>query len=199
MATPEKSPLPQSQRIALSCSRRKLLIGFAILAGVLGIALSVLRAVGLIRPFSVPTSAMSPAIARGDHLMMEGIAFLARKPRRGDIVVFKTDGIDSLPPNAIYVKRIAGQPGDRLRISDGKLFINDTRVSLSNETGEIIYLPPRGVQLTDVTVPAGEYFVLGDNSTNSTDSRVWGSVPGKNVIGRVWFCYWPPGRFGTVR
>jgi hypothetical protein len=88
MAITEKSPLPQQQRVALS-SGRKVLIGFAILIGVFGIALSVLCAVGLIRPFSVPTSAMAPAVARGDHVMMEGIAFLARKPRRGDIVPSK--------------------------------------------------------------------------------------------------------------
>jgi signal peptidase I len=159
--------------------------------------------VGLVRPFSVPTGAMTPAVSAGDHVMMEGFSFLTRKPRRGDIIVFKTDGIASLPPATIYLKRVAGEPGDRLRLSDGKLFINDKQVTLSNEVGQIVYdLPPLTGAFptkTDLTVADACYFVLGDNSTNSFDSRYWGSVPRQNVIGRIYFCYWPVQRIGRVR
>jgi len=134
--------------------------------------------------------------------MMEGISYLSRQPRRGDIVIFKTDGIAALPP-ALYVKRVAGEPGDHLRISEGKLFVNDRQVCLSNEAGEIIYNPPpltEGLSIqTDVKVPNGCYFVLGDNSTNSFDSRFWGSVPRGNIIGRVSFCYWPLQRVGFIK
>jgi signal peptidase I len=83
------------------------------------------------------------------------------------------------------------------------LFINDRQVSLSNAVGEIAYdLPPHSEMFslqTNVTVPSGCYFVLGDNSTNSSDSRFWGSVPRASIIGRVSFCYWPPRRFGGVK
>jgi signal peptidase I len=134
---------------------------------------------------------------------MEGVTFLSRQPRRGDIVVFKTDGIASLPSATIYLKRVAGEPGDHVQISGSKLFINEKQVSLSNAVGEIAYdLPPHVETLspkTDVTVPSGCYFVLGDNSTNSLDSRFWGSVPRGNIIGRVSFCYWPPQRIGGVK
>jgi signal peptidase I len=82
---------------------------------------------------------MAPAVSPGDHVMMEGITYLTRNPSRGEVVVFKTDGIDSLPPGQIYVKRVAGEPGDSLRISDGKLFVNGQRVALSNAVGEITY------------------------------------------------------------
>jgi len=135
--------------------------------------------------------------------MTEGMTFLVRKPRRGEIVVFRTDGVASLPPAQLYVKRVAGEPGDHLRISEGKLFINDKQVSLSNAVGEIVYdLPPgadRFLPKTDLTVPDDCYFVLGDNSINSLDSRFWGSVPRGNIIGRVSFCYWPPERAGAVK
>ena len=160
----------------------------------------VLRLLDLIRPFSVPTGGMTPAVSPGDHVVMEGLTFLARKPCRGDIVVFRTDGMADLPPKTIFVKRVAGQPGDRLRLADGKLFINDQQVSLSNSTGEIVYRLPSGppYATTEATVPDGCYFVLGDNSTNSFDSRFWGSVPRENIIGRMCLCYWPPKRMGIV-
>ena len=174
----------------------------AILAACLVATLIVLRLCGLLRPFAVPTGGMTPAVSAGDHVVMEDITFLSREPRRGDIVLFKTDGIPTLPPAQFYVKRVAGQPGDHLQISDGNLFINEKQVWLSNNEGRITYdLPPyfgASVQ-TNVTVPNDCYFVIGDNSTNSLDSRFWGSLPRANIIGRVPFCYWPPHRMGAVK
>jgi len=145
---------------------------------------------------------MSPAISPGDHVMMEGFSFLVRRPRRSDIVVFRTEGIVSLPAT-IYVKRLIGEPGDILRLADGRLYVNDRHIALSNSAGEIQYvIMPRSTFLTssndNVTVPAGRFFVLGDNSSNSLDSRYWGFLPAKNILGRIWFCYWPPHRIGIV-
>ena len=146
---------------------------------------------------------MTPSVSPGDHVMMERLTFLARKPCRGDVVVFRTDGIASLPPATFFVKRVAGEPGERVRIADAKLYINDQPVALSNAVGKIQYLPPgTGAMVppkTGVAVPNGQYYVLGDNSANSLDSRYWGCVPAKNIIGRVAFCYWPPERVGLVR
>src|SRR6185369_2711466 len=120
--------------------RQKILVGFAIeVASVLGL-LVVLRVFGLLRPFSIPTSGMAPAIAVGDCDLMENFTYNFRKPRRGDIVVFKTDGIPSLQNGVIYVKRMVGLPGDSLRISDGKLFVNDKHLALTNEAGDIRYV-----------------------------------------------------------
>ena len=134
---------------------------------------------------------------------MEGFTYLTRKPRRGDVLVFETDGIASLPPAQIHVKRVAGEPGDRVGLSNGQLFVNDKQVVLSNAVGRIAYdLPPvtRGLApQTNLTVPEGCYFVLGDNSANSLDSRFYGSVPNQKVLGRIWLCYWPPHRIGGVK
>jgi signal peptidase I len=164
---------------------------------------ALLRVFGLIRPFNVPTTAMSPAASPGDHVLAEGFSYLSGKPRRGDIVVFRAQGIPQLTAGFYYTKRIAGEPGDHVQIFAGKLYINDQRVVLSNGLGEILYPLPQGAERmspqTDVIVPAGHYYVLGDNSTNSSDSRFWGCLPANNIVGRVAFCYWPPKRVSTVK
>src|SRR5438874_2419898 len=115
MSTPEPPPAPKRQpasRKANSRLPRSLAIGAGILLG----GIFMLRIFGLVQPFSIPTSSMAPAVSPGDHIMMEGITFLCRNPRKGDVVVFKTDGIGALIKGASYVNRLAGQPGDRLRI-----------------------------------------------------------------------------------
>lgn len=179
------------------------LIGLAVFAGIVVCALIVLRLVGSICPYSVPTGAMTPAVSAGDHVFAEGFTFLSRKPQRGDVIVFKTDGILSLPASTTYVKRVAGEPGDRLELSAGNLCINGIRVALSNAYGEITCNLPPGSSAhsprTNVIVPQNQYFVLGDNSTNSFDSRFYVFDPAKNIKSRVAVCYWPPNRIGVVR
>lgn len=187
----------------MSNARRKIVVPLIVVGIVLMTSLAALRVTGLIIPFSVPTGGMAPAISPRDHVLMEGFSFLARKPRRGDIVVFKTDGIESLESGNVYLKRVVGEPGDQLRIVAGKLYVNEKPVDMKNRLGEIhyVFLPfSRFLTSTNdtATVPDGSFFVLGDNSTNSADSRIWGCLPSKNVKGRILFCYWPLGRFGGV-
>ena len=195
-------PLPQRLQPAAS-GPPKLIILLALIPALIIASLILLRVCGLIRPFSIPTNPMAPAIAAGDHIIMEGFTFIFRDPCRGDIVVFKTDGIPSIPPGALYMKRVVGLPGEHIRISAGKLFVNEQSVSLSNALGQIIYPAPSflagSTLLTNIDVPRGCYYVLGDYSRNSLDSRNYGCVPRKNIIGRAAFCYWPPGRVGAVK
>ena len=149
-----------------------------------------LVAMGRIRAYTIPTTAMHPTIARNETVFMEGITYFFHAPRIGEIVVFKTDGIESLKEGTFYVKRIAGKPGDTLRIADGKLYVNDKHLPLANAAGEITYTnfpnsPFLSSPTKSITVPEGHYFVLGDNSPNSADSRMYGSIPAKNIRGRI--------------
>jgi signal peptidase I len=203
-------PLPSnSKRPALNV-RVKLLLGVSLISTCLFGLLVVLRILGLICPYSIPHDSMAPAVSAGDHVLMENFTFHFREPRRGDIIVFKSDRIEKLDlfsPGARYLKRIAGEPNDQLLLSNEMLYINGKLTVISNEFGPLVYqIPSIPVSAnifmrfeTNVSVPGDSYFLLGDNSTKSNDSRMFGSVPRQNIIGRVWFCYWPPQHMGLVR
>jgi signal peptidase I len=191
-----------------SASIHTLVLRWALI--LLGITVAGLYVLGYLRPYNIPTKAMSPAIEPGDQVFMEGITYLFREPKRGEIIIFKTDGIPELTTPGkkgdIYIKRLVGLPGDKLRIADGKLFVNDKHLSLENEAGPIAYSNGTSrvfIHLTNpqetLVVPEGKYFVLGDNSPNSSDSRYWGFVPMANLKGRLMLRYWPLGKFGAVK
>ena len=145
----------------------------------------------------------------GDMVLVERISGHFREPRRGEPFVFRTHNIPGLNNVELYyVKRLAGKPGDILRVADGKLLVNGVpadfaeAMCLNNapapEKKYYGYLPtcgtstPYGWELTkDFRVPAGYYFALGDNSANSYDSRGWGGVPAKDVVGSALFILYP--------
>jgi len=193
------SSIPQKKPSNLNARRIIVLLWVLLAAAPMG-ALFLCRAFGLIRPFKIPTGAMAPAISAGDHVFMEGLTYRKRPPRRGDIVVFKADYNQwGIQPGTILCKRVAGEPGEHVRLRDGHVYINDAQVTISNAYGEIKYVSLPGTLWTNGTVPAGEYFVMGDNSANSLDSRYYGTVAKEKILGRMVFCYWPPNRRGTIK
>ena len=167
----------------------------------------------LVQPFSLPTAAMSPTLLPGDYLLVEKVTFWFADPKRGDIVVFKTKGIEALPQNSSYLKRVVGLPGDLVRIDPPNLIVNGQIVSDPPIFRRIAAAAPpfAGFQLAsgnvgrlgvlkqtndELVLKQDEYFVLGDNTRNSFDSRYWGAVPRKNIIGRATRIYWPFNRIG---
>lgn len=176
----------------------KILIVLAVLILIVPLALI---ATNLSRVYSVPNGAMAPAIDAGDHVVMEGFSYLRLPPRRGDIVVFKTDAIPGLG-HQTYVKRLVGLPGEELRIDHDALYVNGERVSIRNKEGEIVYRSLNSRFLRNpqekIKIPPGSYFVLGDNALRSLDSRMWGCVPASSVLGRAVWCYWPPAHIGHI-
>jgi signal peptidase I len=183
--------------------------------GVMGV-----MARGIARPFKIPTSAMSPTLQgdttdpqdrrrvekSGDHIFVAMTAYWFAKPKRGDIVVFRTDGIAGIPPSQqgqYYIKRVVGLPGDRVSVEmdqlhiDGKPLENPAVLKKFDSPS----FPPQMNLLADgkvFEVPAESYFVMGDHRANSYDSRSWGPVPAKNIIGRASRIYWPPERAGNI-
>lgn len=142
---------------------------------------------------SIPSESMSPTLAVGDRLVVEKLSYDIHPPRRGDIVVFKA------PPELVkqtlkddFIKRVIGVPGDVVAIKQGKVYVNGSELSepYLAERSDYGYGP--------ATVPAGQYFVLGDNRNHSYDSHAWGFVPRKNIIGHAVFRLAPIRQFGSI-
>jgi signal peptidase I len=165
---------------------------------------------GLLRPgrqVSAGDLLWSGVVTSGDNILVNRQAYLFGRPKRGDIVVFRTDGIAGLPEGAVYIKRVAGLPNERVRIEPPFLVVNDQKV-MEPEIFRIISNGAQGYSgfqnaalLSDTNefaVGEGEYFVLGDNTANSRDSRYWGTVPEKNIIGKVTRVYWPLTRVNAL-
>lgn len=149
-------------------------------------------------PYKIPTGSMRTTFLEGDRIFVDKISYRFNTPKRGDIIVFKYP----LDKKKDFVKRLAGLPGDRILIEDGKLIIN----------GEVMDNPPfsehyyynrddwdYGKTGMQIDVPQDRFFVLGDNSAQSSDSRNWGFVPKKNLIGRAFFIWWPLKRVKAVQ
>ena len=128
----------------------------------------------------VENVSMKPTLQPGEFLLVNRVAYKLGDPSIGDIVVFHAPGTSEMD----YIKRIVGLPGDLVRINDGTVTVNDQPLyepyiaDQPNYTGEWV-------------VPEGEYFVLGDNRNNSSDSHLWGFVPREDIVGKALLIYWP--------
>jgi len=123
--------------------------------------------------------------------------YIFRGPRRGDVIVFRAP--DSTPgaPERDFIKRVIGLPGDTVLIKDCTVFVNGEPLKETYIAAEPTYTyPPDGAR--PATVPKGQYFVLGDNRNNSSDSHSWGMLPKENIIGQAWVVYWPFDNFGLL-
>jgi signal peptidase I len=136
-------------------------------------------------PFSIPSASMEPTLRRGDQILVDKLAYRRGAPRRGDLALFTIAGAQT-----VMLKRIVALAGDRVAIEDGVLAINGR---LERER-YVDYPQVDSVYFGPVIVPDGHIFVLGDNRADSRDSRDFGAVPERRLIGRVLVRFWPPVR-----
>lgn len=171
------------------------------------------------RVYSAGENIVHGYVQAGDQVFVDRMTYQFRDPSSSDVFVFKTTGIRGIEMNLdpamgsqFYIKRLAGMPGQTLRIAAPELFLDGKeapnapfRRVMSCKNGYRGYSNSAAAQyLTNpeeaFTVPPHAYFALGDNSYNSSDSRYWGIVPERNVIGRGFFVYWPfSERWGFIR
>jgi signal peptidase I len=150
----------------------------------------------ILQPHKINGESMETNFHDGQYLLTEKVTYDFNKPKRGDVVVFKAppDGHDE------YIKRVIGLPGDTVMVQNCKVYVNG---NLLNET----YLPPGlctnpGTFATEgaiLTVPANNYFLLGDNRPHSLDGRYFGFINQDKFTGRAWVIYWPLRNAGVVK
>jgi len=185
-----------------------------IVAVALGLAL-LIQAL-LVKPYRIPTASMEPTLTTGQRVLVDRIGNDFSTPHVGEIVVFHPpldaeseicgayhsptaacDQPQSQAASATFIKRIVAGPGDVISIVDGHVIRNGKR----EPDGYIEPCPP-GTQECDlptqVRIPPGMWFMMGDNRGDSDDSRYWGPVPRSWIIGEAFATYWPPDRIGSL-
>lgn len=161
----------------------------------------------IVQAFKIPTGSMEPTLhghpKNGDRVLVNKFIYNLREPQRGDIIVFRTLNIPGLDFKKDYIKRLVGLPGDRVKIEYGHIYINGEQLAEPEVfkdfyyTNTEIFRKPSGDEGQfgllgkEIQVPENHYFVLGDNSPVSRDSRYWGFVPKDNLIGKAFVIYWP--------
>lgn len=216
MAT-KPSPVARGSGKASKDGKGSFLELVVIVVVALGLALGIQQF--LVKPFRIPSESMVPTLQVGQRVLVDRVSPRFSDPERGDIIVFKPphgadDDVDQAGAcgaqkdprepcprptqkrsDTNFIKRVVGMPGDRLKVIAGRVYIDGKRQKepfiSPDEACETCNLPK------EITIPPGHFFMMGDNRGNSTDSRVWGPVPKKWVIGGAFFTYWPPKRLGT--
>lgn len=148
------------------------------------------------QPFFVRGSSMVPNFHDGEYLIIDELSYNTglRVPSRGDVVVFRYP----LDPTQYYIKRIIGLPGERIVIYGDQITVTNKQYPNGIQLSEQ-YLPSSDLTRgnVDITLKNNEYFVLGDNRDNSSDSRIWGTVPKQLIVGRAWLRLFPVARAST--
>lgn len=149
----------------------------------------------LLQAFFIPSGSMEPTLEVHDRVLVNKLSYKLHDVHRGDIVVFKR------PPNETgdarikdLIKRVVGLPGETIESRDGVVFVNDRQVDERYLPAGVRTIP----EIRRQVVPAGTLFVMGDNRTNSQDSRYIGPISEDLVVGRAFVRVWPLGQLGSL-
>lgn len=146
----------------------------------------------IIGVYTIPSHSMENTVLEGDNILVSKIAFLFGDVHRGDIIVFSLpDSLRGGEQDDLFIKRVIGLPGDTVRLTSTSVIINGERLAEPPQAR----LPANpligiGASYVEIIVPKASYFVLGDNRSNSFDSRYWGFLPAEHIVGAPLFVYW---------
>ena len=139
----------------------------------------------------------------GQLILTDKLSYRFKEPQRGEVIVFKYP----LNKSYDYIKRIIGLPGESIMLVDNQIYIYNSEFPEGKIIDESLYIGENVLtqgrafleEAQKITISDDSYFVMGDNRPESSDSRTWGFVPRKNIIGRSYFRYWPPNQIGLIK
>ena len=137
--------------------------------------------------FRIEGFSMVPTLEEGEYVIIDKLSYYLDEPDRGDVIVLHFPNDRSRD----FIKRVIGLPGDHIEVADGVVKING--VPLDEP-----YINAKPAYNGTWDVPAGQYFVLGDNRNNSSDSHNWAFLPGDDIVGKAWLIYWGPDNWGLI-
>ena len=147
------------------------------------------------QPHKVSGSSMYPTFVSGDYILTDKVSYRFNLPKRGDIVVLKNPRNESQD----FIKRIIALPGDNIKVLGGRVYINDLLLDELYLKPEIATEPRTFLhEGEEIKVGLNQYFIFGDNRNASSDSREWGPITKEEIIGKVFFRYFPLQSFGTT-
>jgi signal peptidase I len=158
---------------------------------IISLAISAFIIIFLYQPVKVEGTSMMPSLQDQERIFVNKFVYRLEPIARGDIVVFRYPR----DPSKSYIKRVVGVAGDRVRIDDGQVFVNDIR--LGEDYVPVAYEDERSYP--EIVVPRNSYFVLGDHRSMSNDSRDFGPVKENFIYGKAVFGYWPMDKLGRLR
>lgn len=154
----------------------------------------------IMQPHQVNGQSMDLTFRDGEYLMTDKISYRFGLPKRGDVIVFEAPPAAQCPEGAgcDFIKRVIGLPGDTVEVKNDHYYVNGKLLSEPYLDASVLTKPFNYTQNGPVLIPEGSYFVSGDNRPHSSDSRMWGPVDFKKIVGKVFFRYWPINRIGPI-
>jgi signal peptidase I len=141
-----------------------------------------------VQTFRVEGFSMEPTLRTNQYLLVNKVTYMVGEPKRGDVVVLKFPQ----DPRRDFIKRVIALPGEEVEVRTGLVYIDGKALAEPYILSKPAYSYPKK------KVPAGSYFVLGDNRNNSHDSHVWDWLPKEYIIGKAWVSYWPMETWGAI-
>ena len=147
-----------------------------------------------LQPHQVNGQSMVPNFQSGEHVLTDKISFKMRSPERGEVIVFHAPPAANCPEGTgcDFIKRVLGVPGDTVEVKDNAIWVNGQKMDETYIPDDFPIMPGNATKGKSVYLGPDEYFVSGDNRPYSSDSRAWGAISKTDIIGRVFFRYWPP-------